>query len=320
MGGKGRKGRWGGKGRTRSAPPALPGLAALLVTLIVAIPRAQEPATFHASSSELVVLPVVVTQSNGQYISDLTAERFTVYDNGRPQEVSLFSREDTPVSVAVVVDASGSMRGKMGQVVAATTVFARASNPDDELVIVEFNDRVREVVAGGPVMASDPESLEAALLTLKPDGQTALYDALLAALDRLERASHPRKVILLISDGGDNASRARLDDVLARARRSNVTMYTIGLYDRGAPDTNPDVLQKLADTTGGERYLPDSPGPLLAACRRIAREIRSGYTMGYIPPDRDGAFHRIRVIVEGPGARAMKIRTRPGYFAAGTAR
>jgi Ca-activated chloride channel homolog len=310
--------------RTRSVSTpqdsSLPALPALLFLLALATPRAQEPATFHASSSELVVLPVVVTQANGTYVSDLTAERFTVYDNGRPQAVALFSSEDTPVSIAMVVDASGSMRGKLGPVVAATMDFARSSNPDDELFIVEFNDGVREVVPGGAVMASDPQTLEAALLTLKPDGQTALYDALLAALDRLERASHPRKVILLVSDGGDNASRARLDDVLARAQRSNVTIYAIGLYDPGAPDTNPEVLHKLAEATGGERYLPESPGPLIGACRRIAREVRSGYTIGYVPPDRDGAFHRIRVIVEGPGAKALKVRTRPGYFAAGRAR
>src|SRR5688572_408707 len=196
-----------------SAFPALPtllALPALLVFLSVGIPRAQDaqgPATFHASSSELVVLPVVVTHSNGSYVSDLTAERFTVYDNGRPQAVSLFSTEDTPVSVAVVVDASGSMRGRIGQVAAATTDFARASNPEDELFIIEFNDHIRDAVPGGSVTASDPQALEAALLTLKPEGQTALYDALLAGLDRLERARHPRKVILLISDGGRSEER-----------------------------------------------------------------------------------------------------------------
>jgi VWFA-related protein len=261
-----------------------------------------------------------VTQSNGTYVANLTAERFTVHDNGRRQAVSFFSSEDTPVSAAIVVDNSGSMRGKIGQVAAATTVFARDSNPDDELFIVEFNDRVREAVAGEPVMAANLPVLEAELLALKPAGQTALYDALLVALDRLERASRPRKVILLISDGGDNASRARLEDVLARARKANVTIYAIGLFDSGAPDTNPGVLKRLADTTGGQRYLPDSPGPLISACRRIAREIRSGYTIGYVPPDRDGAFHRIRVTIEGPGASALTVRTRPGYFAAGTGR
>jgi VWFA-related protein len=294
--------------------------ALLIVVLSAAAGHTQEAATFHASSSELVVLPVVVTLPNGSFVSDLTADRFTVYDNGRAQNVSLFSREDTPVSVAIVVDDSGSMRGRIGQVAAATTVFARASNPDDELFVVEFNDRVRDAVPGGAVRASDLPALEAALLTLRPDGQTALYDALLAALDRLGGARHARKVILLISDGGDNASRARLDDVLARARMSNVTVFAIGLYERGAPDTNPDVLRKLADTTGGERYLPDSPGRLLAACRRIAREIRSGYTIGYVPPDRDGAFHRVRVVVDGAGARDLRVRTRPGYFAAGSGR
>ena len=303
--------------RSCSAHPALP---ALLLFFLLAAPHAQEPATFHAASSELVVLPVVVTHDNGVYVSDLTADRFTVYDNGRPQTVSLFSTEDTPVSVALVVDDSLSMRGKVGQVAAAATVFARSSNPDDELYVIEFNDHVREPVAGGAMRASDPRALEDALLAMRPDGQTALYDALIAALDRLDRGNHSRRVILLISDGCDNASRTRLDDVLARARRSNVTIYAIGLYEHGAPDTNPDVLQKLADTTGGERYLPASAGPLVTACLRIAREIRSGYTIGYIPPERDGAFHRIRVVVQGPGATALKVRTRPGYFAAGTTR
>ena len=312
MGGRGRRARRGGQERARSLRVlTLPAL--LLVISLAALPRAQESATFHASSSELVVLPVIVTQGNA-FVSDLTADRFTVYDNGRPQAVSLFSTEDTPVSVALVIDDSGSMRGKIGHVAAAATVFAKSSNPDDELFVIEFNDHVREPVAGGTMRASDPQALEDAVLAMRPDGQTALYDALLAALDRLDRAGHPRKVILLISDGGDNASRARLDDVLARARRSNVTIYAIGLFERGAPDTNPDVLQKLVDTTGGERYLPASAGPLVSACRRIAREIRSGYTIGYIPPDRDGAFHRIRVTVTG---KDLKVRTRPGYFAAG---
>ena len=322
MGRQGRRGRHEGARSLRvltlPALPAQPALPALLLAIsLAALPRAQESATFHASSSELVVLPVIVTQGNGAYVTDLTADRFTVYDNGRPQAVSLFSTEDTPVSVALVVDDSGSMRGKIGQVAAAATVFAKSSNPDDELFVIEFNDHVREPVAGGAMRASDPQALEDAVLAMRPDGQTALYDALLAALDRLDHAGHARKVVLLISDGGDNASRARLDDVLARARRSNVTIYAIGLFERGAPDTNPDVLQKLAATTGGERYLPASAGPLISACRQIAREIRSGYTIGYVPPDRDGAFHRIRVTVAG---KDLKVRTRPGYFAAGVPR
>ena len=300
------------------AGPALPALPAVVVALFCSVSdvTAQDQVTFQASSSELVVLPVVVTGRDDAYVAGLTAERFSVFDNGRQQEISLFSNEDTPISAAIVIDDSGSMRGKIGQVLAATMAFARSSNPDDELFVIEFNDGVRDALEDGAVSARDPQALETALRTLKPTGQTALYDALLFALERLERASRARKVIVLMSDGGDNVSRARLDDVLARARRSNVTIYTIGLFEPGAPDTNPDVLKKLAETTGGERYLPKSPGPLLAACERIAREIRSGYTLGYVPPDRDGAFHRVRVVIDGPDGQRMRVRTRPGYFAA----
>lgn len=291
-------------------------LAILFVVLAVGVLRAQEPAVFHSAPSELVVLPVAVTDRKGGFVSGLSPDRFAVYDNGRRQAVALFSNEDTPVSTAVVIDDSGSMREKIGQVVAATLAFARWSNPDDELFVIEFNDHVRDAMGNRPLSASDHEALGAALATLKPTGQTALYDALVAGLDRLDRASRARKVLVLISDGGDNASRAALDDVLARARRSNVTIYTIGLFDLGAPDTNPKVLKRLAETTGGERYLPKSPGPLLQACNRIVREIRSGYTLGYVPPDRDGGFHRVRVVVEGPGSQRLEVRTRPGYFAA----
>jgi Ca-activated chloride channel family protein len=266
------------------------------------------------------VLPVVVTDREGGYVSGLTAAQFAVYDNGRRQRVSLFSAEDTPVSVAVAVDASGSMRQRIGQVIAATLAFAQASNPDDELFVIEFNDRARDAGAAAAIPARDVAALEAALWTLKATGQTALYDALMLGLDRLERAAWPRKILIVMSDGGDNASRARLDEVIARARRANVTIFAIGMFERGAPDANPGVLEKLAKATGGERYLPASPGPVIAACRRIAREIRSGYTLGYIPPDRDGAFHLVRVAVEGLNARATRVRTRPGYFAAHAAR
>jgi len=316
----GRRGSWDKRDWRAESLPALPAFPALFLAAALCVfpleALAQDLPTFQASSSELVVLPVVVTNRDDAYVADLAANQFAVYDNGRRQQVSLFSNADTPVSAAVVIDDSGSMRNKLGQVIAATLAFARSSNPDDELFVIEFNERVRDAAGEGTLTARDPHALEAALRTLKPAGQTALYDALMVGLDRLERAARPRKVVVLMSDGGDNASRAGLEDVLARARRSNVTIYAIGLYDQGAPDTNPDVLKKLAETTGGQRYLPKSPGPLLAACERIAREIRSGYTLGYVPPDRDGRFHLVRVLIDGPNARQLRVRTRPGYFAA----
>jgi Ca-activated chloride channel family protein len=270
---------------------------------------------FRSASSELVTLPVTVVDKGGRLVSDLAPDQFTVYDNGRRQPIVFFSNADTPVSVAIVIDDSGSMRRKMGQVIAATLAFARSSHPDDELFVIEFNERVRDTLDGRPLSAADASELHAALSTLDPAGQTALYDAVLDGFDHLDQGARRRRVLVLISDGGDNASAATFDQVLDRARRSNVTIYTIGLFDEGAPDTNPGVLKKLAEATGGERFLPRSPGLLIQACEQIAREIRSGYILAYEPPARDGAYHRLRVQIAGAD-RGLAIRTRPGYFAA----
>jgi Ca-activated chloride channel family protein len=277
----------------------------------------QEP-SFRSGSSELVVLPIVVTDKQGRYISDLARDRFAVYDNGRRMPIHLFTTEDTPVTVGLIIDGSSSMRSKMGEVVAASVAFARSSNPNDELFAIRFNDDVREAVLNRRfLLAGDLAALEKAVSSLVPEGRTALYDALIAGLDHLNEGTRPRKVMVVISDGGDNASRATLDRVLARTRTANAAIYTIGIYDDDDPEKNPGALKSLAHATGGERYLPRSPGALLQACERIAREIRSGYTIGYVPPDRDGVFHRIRVEVASPG-RHVTVRTRPGYFAAGS--
>jgi Ca-activated chloride channel homolog len=295
--------------------------ALLLVVAALPAPRAQQPSasqpSFRSSSSELVVLPVTITDKHGRFILDLPRDRFAIYDNGRRQEVAFFTNEDTPVTVGLVLDSSGSMRRKLGEVVAAALAFARDSNPSDELFTLQFNDDVSDALPGRRLFANDVGELQTALMALVPDGRTALYDALIAGLDRLATGTRPRRVLVLISDGGDNASTATLRDVLARARASNVTIYTIGVFDRDDPDTNAGVLKSIASTTGGERFLPQSAGPLLSDCQRIAREIRSGYTIGYVPPDHDGAFHRVRVSVDAPDGQKVNVRTRPGYFAAG---
>lgn len=276
----------------------------------------QEP-SFRSASSELVVLPVVVTERSGQYVPQLTRDDFTVYDNGRRMPLEFFSSEDTPVTVGLVIDSSSSMRLKLGQVVAAAMAFARSSNPEDEIFALYFNDAVHAALAGQPFLAAgDTDGLRRALMALVPEGRTSLYDALIEGIDRLDAGTRARKVLVLISDGGDNASAASLDRVLDRARQSNAAIYTIGIYDDLDLDRNPGVLKKLARETGGERFLPRSAAPLLQACEHIAREIRSGYTLGYVPPDRDGAFHQVRVEVATPPGRRFAVRTRPGYFAA----
>lgn len=290
----------------------------LLAVLLLIVPVAAQEPIFRSGSSELVVLPVVVSDKQGRYVSDVARERFTVYDNGRPVPIELFTNQDTPVTIGLILDASSSMAPKLGEVLAASLAFARSSNPEDELFALRFNDDVRDAVAGHRFLrAGDLVALGIALASVRPEGRTALYDALVAGLDRLAEGSRPRKALIVISDGGDNASTATLDRVLVRARNSNAAIYTIGLFEDEDLDRNPGVLKSLANTTGAERFLPRSPGQLLQACERIAREIRSGYTIGYIPPDHDGAFHRVRVGIQ-PSAR-LTVRTRPGYFAAGSA-
>jgi len=292
--------------------------AVLVLAASAGAPCAQslpQSPSFVSQNSELVVLPVTVVDRQGQLVADLPRDRFVVYDNGRRQTIDLFSSEDAPVTVGLILDDSRSMGPKLGEVMAAALAFARSSNPDDELFALAFNDGVQDPLPGRRLAASDLGGIEAALTSLRPDGRTALYDAVMAGLDRLNGAARPRRILILISDGGDNASVTTLKQVLQRAREGNVTIYAVGLFDANDADRNPGVLKDLARTTGGERFLPESAGRLLQICQHIAREIRSGYTIGYVPPDHDGAFHRVRVEVESADRR-LTVRTRPGYFAA----
>lgn len=291
----------------------------VLGSVVLGSAHAQEP-SFRSGSSELVVLPVVVTDKQGRYVSDLPGDRFSIFDNGRHVPIELFTNEDTPVTVGLVVDASGSMRSRIGEVIAASLRFARLSNPQDELFAIRFNDDVQDVMPDRPFfLAGDIAALETAVGTIHPDGRTALYDGLMVGLDHLTKGSRARRVLIVVSDGGDNASEATLEAVLARARASSAAIYTIGIYGEDDMDKNPGVLKSLARTTGGERFLPRSPGELLTACERIAREIRGGYTIGYVPPAQDGAFHRVRVEIGSAGGQKLNVRTRPGYFAAARA-
>jgi Ca-activated chloride channel family protein len=264
-----------------------------------------------------VVLPVTVVDQRGEFVSDLDAGRFVLYDNGRPVPVQLFTNDDTPVAVGLILDNSRSMRRRMPTVVDAVLAFADLSNPEDEIFALRFDDEVRNALPSDDFLyAGNRDGLKEALTALVPGGRTALYDALMAGLARLDMSKLPRKVLVLVSDGGDNASRvAVLDEVLAASRRSNAAIYAIGLFDESAPDADPGVLKKLAHATGGERFLPETPQALSDVCRRIARTIRSGYTIGFEPPSRDGGFHRVEVKIQPPDPRRLSVKTRPGYTA-----
>jgi VWFA-related protein len=276
----------------------------------------QQGVHFRSASSDLVVLAASVTDKEGGFVEGVGPERFAIYDEGQRQPITLFSNDDIPVSVGLIIDNSGSMRPKVGEVIAATVAFARLSHPEDELFALAFSDQVREALKDRAfLLAGDIAALERAVSSLRPDGRTALYDAVMAGLDRLDEGSRARKVLIIMSDGGDNTSRATLDQVLERARHSDATIYTIGLFEPDDPDANPGVLKSLAHMTGGERFLPRSASPLLLACQRIARDIRSGYTIAFEPAKRDGKYHRIEVEVDRADGRRLAVRARPGYVA-----
>jgi Ca-activated chloride channel family protein len=215
------------------------------------------------------------------------------------------------------VDNSGSMTSKRSQVVAAALAFARSSNAADEMFVVNFNENVSMGLPEGLPFTNKEADLRAALAAISTVGKTALYDGIASALEHLKKGTRDKKVLIVISDGGDNASRHRVRDIMNMAEQSNAIIYTIGLFDENDPDRNPRVLKKLAKATGGEVFLPDTTSKVMSICEQIARDIRNQYTIGYVPTnkERNGAYRRIQVIVTTPDHRKVSLRTRPGYLA-----
>jgi VWFA-related protein len=278
---------------------------------------AQEPpaATF-ASRSDLVVLHVVVKDRRGTSVSGLTRASFSVLEDGRPQEIQFFGEQDTPVDAGLIVDSSGSMRAVRERVIAAAGAFAETSHPDDQIFTLTFTEHVRAALPADAPFTSDPDTLRAALASaIVARGRTALHDAIAAGLDYLAKGSHLRKVLVIVSDGGDNASRVTFDEVLRRTLVSNTVIYAIALDDPLEGDANPRRLKQLAEASGGEAFRPRDIEEIGEVMERIARDIRSSYTIGYVPANasRDGRFRRIRVIVNPRDRRSVSVRTRQGY-------
>jgi VWFA-related protein len=269
------------------------------------------------SEADLVVLHVMVKDRKGAYVSDLPQDAFRVLEDNRPQTIHVFTGEDAPATIGLLIDASGSMRGARDLVIAAVSAFARSSHPQDELFALAFNEDVQAVLPAEAPFTADAATLEHALTrTLGARGQTALYDALVQGFDYVAKGRHDRKVLVIISDGGDNASAATLDEVLGRTRTSNTVVFTIALIDPLEPEANPKRLRQIAEPSGGEAFAPRNAAQVSDVLQHIARDIRHSYTIGYVPTSpRDGAFHAIHVAVKPLDGRAVTVRTRTGYLA-----
>ena len=295
--------------------------AGVAIALLAAVSRAGagQPALF-SSTSELVVLSVTVKDGNGAYVGGLPADSFRVLEDGRPQPVRFFVSEDVPVTVGLVIDASGSMRGNRDLILAAASTFASAGHPNDELFALTFNDRVQRALPAERPFTSDPRVFHHALADrIAARGRTALYDAISDGLDYVARGARDRKVLIVVSDGGDNASTTTLKDVVEKAQASAAVIYAVALVDGiGGRDSNPKRLRQLAQSSGGEAFLPDAPREVEDVLRRIARDIRNTYTVGYVPANaaRDGTFRKISVSVKAPDRKRLVVRARSGYLAA----
>ena len=229
----------------------------------------------------------------------------------------LFQHEDIPVIAGLLVDHSGSMRPKIAEVIAGARAFVRSSNPEDRMFVVNFNEGVSLGLPDAIGFTANADALERAIWQAPAVGESALYDAIVTALGRFEEASRAKKVLVVISDGADNASAHSLAQVLQMAERSSAIIYTVGLFAPDDRDANPKVLSRLAQATGGEAFFPGQFSEVAKICERIARDIRNQYTIGYVSTNakRDGIYRAVRVDAQAPGHGRLWVRTRPGYIA-----
>jgi Ca-activated chloride channel homolog len=286
---------------------------AVAVSLVVGV-AAQPPATFHAET-RLVVLHVLVTNGRGELVTNLDRGAFSVYEDGRRQSITLFRRDDVPTSLGLIIDNSGSMRSVRASVEAAALAFVRASNPLDEVFVLNFADQPRIDVP----FTNDVDVLEAGITRVDSIGGTAMRDAILAAERYLrDHATRDRRALLVVTDGNDNASTVSRAQLRKVVEQSGSLVYAVRLLresSSGEERSGDGELDHLTELTGGAVHYVASMSDVDSAVLEIAHQIRNEYTIAYTPANQalDGSYRAVRVRVTRPGG--LNARTRPGYWA-----
>ena len=305
------------------AGPALPPVL-LAVLLTCALPlRALgqesdcEPGITFCVETERVVLHVTVVDRQDRFVMDLNRDAFVVEEDGRRQELTYFAQEDVPVSIGLVIDNSGSMRERRRQVNAAALEFVKASNPQDEVFVVNFNDDAFL----DQDFTSNLDRLQDALQRIDTRGGTALYDATSISLDHLIKdgnKDYNKRALLVITDGEDTSSRMDLEILVRKLQSSDVTIYGIGLLseeERRAAKRAERHLRSLTRPTGGPAYFPVEFNEVEPLVKRIAADIRNQYILEYNrPQNKPPGYRRIEIGLKGK-AKSNKVRHRPGYYA-----
>ncbi len=275
------------------------------------------PRPTFLGSADLVVLHVNVTDRSGRAVLNLPQSAFTVIEDGQPESISFFSSEDVPVTVGLVVDGSISMWTVRDRVIAAVGEFAKTSHAGDETFALAFNENVRAALPASAPFTSDGDVLTRGLESVMATrGRTALLDAIADGLTYVRRGTTPRKVLILISDGGDNASHKTMADVRRAVESSDAVIYAVALIDPEDRDANTRLLHMVADESGGQVFTPRDAGEVTALLERIAGDIRRSYTVGYAPTRApDGTYRHIQVRVAAQDKGRLTVRTRDGYLA-----
>jgi VWFA-related protein len=278
----------------------------------------EAPAVF-TSDTRLVVCHTTVVDKSGHLVTNLSKDQFTVLEDGKPQEIKVFRREDIPVSLGLIIDNSGSMREKRAKVEAADLALVKDSNPEDEVFVVNFNDEAFLDLPHNKDFTNDIKELEEALTRVDSRGGTAMRDAIRMSIDHLKEKAHKdKKALVIVTDGNDNSSVISIENLVRAAQQSEVLIYGVGLLgeeERREAMRAQRALKALAEATGGEVFFPKDTAEVDKIAHQVARDIRNQYTIEYTPSNTamDGQFRKIEVKVNAPGN--LKVRTRNGYYA-----
>jgi len=291
--------------------------ALFIFLLVLALPlKGQDnPAPFVMSvNSDFMELHVSVVDEKDRNVGGLTKENFKITENGVPQPITIFKHEDIPVSLGLVIDNSRSIEPRKARLDAATLAFVRQSHPEDESFVVHFDFDAR-LERDFTTKISD---LEETLAASKPFGQTAIYDALMLAIDQMQKASHQKKALLLVTDGLDNVSHSTFTQVLEAVKHSRVAIIVVGLLSASEGEKAEATLTQLAEASGGRAYFPDDVEDARYMMERAAHDLRTQYTIGYVPSDpaHDGSWRSVRVEVIPPAGSKDKLSAdyRHGYY------
>src|SRR5215475_2135350 len=251
----------------------------------------------------LVVLHTTVLDDRGKFVDGLKEENFRVFEDKAEQKLSVFKREDVPVSMGLVIDNSGSMRDKRPRVNEAAVTLVQSSNPQDEAFVVNFNDDYY-LDLDKDFTSSIPE-LKEALERIDARGSTALYDAIIGSMDHLKKSSKDKHVLLVVTDGEDNSSHYSLEKTIREVQKTDTVIYTIGLLseEKGKAKTKAKkALKEIADASGGLAYFPENVEDVHNICDQVAHDIRNQYILAYYPKNskRDGTFRMVSVEVIPP--------------------